>query len=121
MPRGRTAKQTKKSGPRGRHKKHNRELKLTAKDVLSMARELAGAGHPHDFIPADAVIEAQKVGRGQRYVIRWHGVPQDHPGYGADPNTDAFADALAARAGVRASVEDEMEMRQAHQQRDGDA
>lgn len=87
MPRGRTAKQTKKGGPRGRYKKHNRELKLTAKDVLSMARELAGAGHPHDFIPADAVVEAQKCGRGQRYVIRWRGVPTDHPGYQAEPGT----------------------------------
>ena len=86
MPKGKTAKQSEK-GPRGRQRPHNRELRLTAKDVLRMAAELSGAGHPHDYIPADAIIEAQKVGRGQRYVIRWHGVPTDHPGYGAEPGT----------------------------------
>jgi hypothetical protein len=111
MPRGRTAEQTKKGGPRGRHKKHNRELRLTAKDVLAMARELAGAGHPHDFIPADAAIATQKCGRGHRYVIRWHGVPTDHPGYGAEPGTSEARAAMEsltmrdlAEAGVDVTV-----------------
>jgi hypothetical protein len=64
-------------GARGRHKKFNRSLHLSAKDVLDLVRFSSGAGHPHDVIPAGATIETRKAGRGFRYVVRWHGIPTD--------------------------------------------
>ena len=94
MPRGITAKQPKRKARARRAPKYNRELVVTKADVLRMATELSGAGHPHDYIPEDAVIETKNCGRGKQFVIRWGGVPVDHTGYGAEPGTPESTAAL---------------------------
>ena len=95
MPRGITAKQPKRKARARRAPKYNRELVVTKADVLRMATELSGVGHPHDYIPEDAVIETKNCGRGKQFVIRWQGVPVDHTGYGAEPWTPESTAALA--------------------------